>query len=71
VRRPLGTQKQEGIAATSIYKTATYLIGSFVLGAGMTQILHAQSKPPAYGFAEIAVKDEEGYKKITCRKRSA
>jgi uncharacterized protein (DUF1330 family) len=48
---------------TSIYKIAISLIGSFLLGAGMMQILHAQSKPPAYGFAEIAVKDEEGYKK--------
>jgi uncharacterized protein (DUF1330 family) len=57
------TQYREELAVTSIYKTATYLIGSFVLGAGMTQILHAQGKPPAYGFAEIAVKDEDGYKK--------
>jgi len=26
-------------------------------------MLHAQAKPPAYTLAEIAVKDEDGYKK--------
>ena len=39
------------------------VIGSFVLGAGTVQMLHAQAKPPAYTLAEIAVKDEDGHKK--------
>ena len=38
---------------------------------GTVQMLHAQSKPLAYTLAEIVVKDEDGYKKIFCRKRSA
>jgi uncharacterized protein (DUF1330 family) len=45
------------------YKVAAAVIGSFVLGAGTVQMLHAQAKPPAYTLAEIAVKDEDGYKK--------
>jgi uncharacterized protein (DUF1330 family) len=31
-------------------------------GAGGVQLLHAQSKPPAFVVTEIAVKDEDGYK---------
>jgi hypothetical protein len=42
------------------YKIAAALIGSFVLGAGTVQMLHAQSKPLAYTLAEIVVKDEDG-----------
>ncbi|MGO9045540.1 MAG: DUF1330 domain-containing protein [Xanthobacteraceae bacterium] len=38
-------------------------IGSFALGAVAVQTLHAQAKPPAFVMAEIAVKDEDGYKK--------
>jgi uncharacterized protein (DUF1330 family) len=45
------------------YKIAAAVIGSFVLGAGTVQMLRAQAKPPAYTLAEIAVKDEDGYKK--------
>ena len=45
------------------YAIAAAIIGSFVLGAGTVQILHAQAKPPAYTLAEITVKDEDGYKK--------
>jgi uncharacterized protein (DUF1330 family) len=37
-------------------------IGSFALGAAAVQTLHAQARPPAYAIAEIAVKDEAGYK---------
>jgi uncharacterized protein (DUF1330 family) len=44
-------------------KIAAALIGSFVLGAGAAQLLHAQTTPPAYTVAMIIVKDEEGYKK--------
>jgi uncharacterized protein (DUF1330 family) len=32
-----------------------------LVGGGAVQMLHAQSKPPAFVVAEIAVKDEEGY----------
>ena len=44
-------------------KIAAALIGSFVLGAGAVQLLHAQTTPPTYTVAMINVKDEEGYKK--------
>jgi uncharacterized protein (DUF1330 family) len=47
----------------SKYKIAAVVIGSFVLGAGTSQILHAQAKPPAYVIGEITVNDEDGYKK--------
>ena len=47
----------------SNYKIAATVIGSFVLGLGVASVLHAQTKPPAYVFAEIDVKDEDGYKK--------
>jgi uncharacterized protein (DUF1330 family) len=45
------------------YKIAAAVIGSFVLGAGTVQMLHAQAKPPAYTLGEITVKDEDGYKR--------
>jgi uncharacterized protein (DUF1330 family) len=45
------------------YSVAMAMIGSFVLGAGITSTLHAQSKPPAYLFAEIDVKDQDAYTK--------
>jgi uncharacterized protein (DUF1330 family) len=45
------------------YKIAAALIGSFVLGAGGVQLLHAQAKLPAFVLAEITVKDEDGYMK--------
>jgi uncharacterized protein (DUF1330 family) len=35
---------------------------TFALGAATIQGLHAQMKPPAFAIAEIAVKDEAGYK---------
>jgi uncharacterized protein (DUF1330 family) len=47
----------------SNHKIAIAVMGSFVLGAGTAQMLHAQAKPLAYTLAEIAVKDEDGYKK--------
>lgn len=47
----------------SNYKIVSLVIAGFVLGAGTVQILHAQTKPPAYTLAEISVKDEDGYKK--------
>jgi uncharacterized protein (DUF1330 family) len=34
-----------------------------LVGGGAVQLLHAQSKPPAFLVAEIAVKDKDGYEK--------
>jgi uncharacterized protein (DUF1330 family) len=45
------------------YKIAAALIGSFVLGAGGVQMLHAQTKPPVYVIAMVNVKDQDGYMK--------
>lgn len=39
------------------------MVASAALGAAAVQTLHAQTKPPAYNFAEIAVKDQDGYTK--------
>ena len=47
----------------SNYKIAAAVIGSFALGLGAASVLHAQVKPPAYAFAEIDVKDKDGYTK--------
>ncbi len=47
----------------SNYKIAAAVIGSFVLGVGAASVLHAQAKPPAYTWAEIDVKDQDGYAK--------
>jgi uncharacterized protein (DUF1330 family) len=44
-------------------KIAAAAIGSFVLGAGAVNILHAQTKAPGYVVAEIDVKDPDGYTK--------
>ncbi|HEY1863207.1 MAG TPA: DUF1330 domain-containing protein [Roseiarcus sp.] len=45
----------------STYKIAAAVIGSFVLGVGAANVLHAQAKPPGFVLAEIDVKDQEGY----------
>ena len=37
------------------------IVGGVFLAGGAVQLLHAQSKPPAFVVSEIAVKDEEGY----------
>ena len=47
----------------STYKIAAAIVGSFVLGVAAATVLHAQSKPPAYIFAEIDVKDQDAYAK--------
>jgi uncharacterized protein (DUF1330 family) len=47
----------------SIYKIAATVIGSFVLGAGAANVLHAQTKPSGFVWAEIDVKDQDGYAK--------
>jgi hypothetical protein len=43
------------------YKVALALAGSFALGAGAVQALHAQAKPPGYVVFEINVRDKDGY----------
>ena len=45
----------------SSHKIAAAVIGSFVLGVGAADVLHAQAKPPGFVFAEIDVKDQDGY----------
>ena len=45
----------------SILKTAAAVACGLVVGGGAIQMLHAQSKPPAFVVAEIAVRDLEGY----------
>ena len=45
------------------YKIAAALIGSFMLGAGGVQMLHAQTKPAVYAIAMVNVKDQDGYMK--------
>ena len=47
----------------SKFKIATAVTGILVLGFGTASILHAQTKPPAYTFVEIDVKDQDGYTK--------
>ena len=47
----------------SNYKIAAAVIGSFVLGVGAANVLHAQAKPLGYVFVEIDVKDQDGYTK--------
>jgi uncharacterized protein (DUF1330 family) len=45
---------------TTLKMTAA-IVGGVLVGGGAIQLLHAQSKPPAFVVSEIAVKDEEGY----------
>jgi uncharacterized protein (DUF1330 family) len=47
----------------SALKTTAAIACGLVVGGGAVQLLHAQSKPPAFVVAEIAVKDQEGYEK--------
>ena len=42
-------------------KTLITVACGFLVGGGAVQLLHAQTKPPAYVVAEIAVKDKQGY----------
>lgn len=46
---------------SSTYKIAAAVIGSFVLGVGAANVLHAQGKPSGFVLAEIDVKDQDGY----------
>jgi uncharacterized protein (DUF1330 family) len=63
VRPGLRARDFEGGVAMKYYKIAAALIGSFVLGAGAVQMLHAQTKPPVYAIAMFNVKDQDGYMK--------
>ena len=44
-----------------IFKIATAVAFGLLVGGGAVQLLHAQSKPPAFVVAEIAVRDQKGY----------
>jgi uncharacterized protein (DUF1330 family) len=63
VRPGIRARDKEEMAMKSDYKIATSVIVSFVLGGGAVSVLHAQTKPPAYAFVEIDVKDQDGYTK--------
>jgi hypothetical protein len=45
----------------AILKTSMAVACGLLVGGGAVQLLHAQSKPPAFVVAEIAVKDKQGY----------
>ena len=47
----------------SALKITSAIACGLLVGGGAVQVLHAQSKPPAYVVAEVAVKDKEGYDK--------
>ena len=42
-------------------KMTAAIVGSFLLGAGAIQALHAQAKPPAFVVAEVNVNDRAGF----------
>jgi uncharacterized protein (DUF1330 family) len=42
-------------------KISAAIACGLLVGGGAVQILHAQSKPPAFVVAEITVKDQKGY----------
>jgi uncharacterized protein (DUF1330 family) len=46
---------------TSALKFTAAITFGLLVGGGAVQMLHAQSKPPAFVVAEIAVRDVEGY----------
>src|SRR5271154_6779436 len=58
-----GTHLGRKGAMKSNYKIGVAVIGSFVLGVGAASVLHAQANPPGYTWAEIDVKDQDGYAK--------
>ena len=45
----------------NVMKITVAVACGLLVGGGAVQLLHAQSKPPAYVVAEIAVKDKKGY----------
>jgi uncharacterized protein (DUF1330 family) len=46
---------------TSTLKIAAAIVCGLLVGGGAVQLLYAQSKPPAFVVAEIAVRDQQGY----------
>src|SRR5260370_41245297 len=54
------THKEEGKMKTALKITAA-IACSLLVGGGAVELLHAQSKPPAFVVAEVAVKDKEGF----------
>jgi uncharacterized protein (DUF1330 family) len=46
---------------TGSLKITVAIAGGLLIGGGSVQLLHAQSKPPAYVVAEVAVKDKVGF----------
>ena len=46
---------------TGTLKITVAIAGGLLIGGGSVQLLHAQSKPPAYVVAEVAVKDKAGF----------
>ena len=46
---------------TSALKITAAITFGLLVSGGAVQMLHAQSKPPAFVVAEIAVRDVEGY----------
>jgi uncharacterized protein (DUF1330 family) len=47
----------------SALKITAAIACGLLVGGGAVQLLHAQSKPPAFVVAEITVRDQEGYEK--------
>jgi uncharacterized protein (DUF1330 family) len=45
----------------SAFKITAAIAGGVFVGGGAVQLLHAQSKPPAFVVSEIAVRDQKGY----------
>jgi len=45
----------------SALKITAAIAFGLLVGGGTVQLLHAQSKPPAFVVSEIAVRDQEGY----------
>jgi uncharacterized protein (DUF1330 family) len=62
-RRHRRMSEEGGKAMKPTYKIAAAVIGSFVLGVGAANVLHAQAKPSGFVLAEIDVKDQDGYTK--------
>jgi uncharacterized protein (DUF1330 family) len=50
-----------GIFKIAAVKVAAVMAFGALVGGGAVQVLHAQTKPPAFVVAEIAVRDQKGY----------
>jgi hypothetical protein len=51
-------------------KNALFVTASIIVGASGVQLLHAQSKAPAYFLGAINVKDQDGYRILPSRFRN-